>query len=59
VEEIASSGLLHGALYSNFESKEDLFLALMEREIDVHSRDRGAVRRVLRQRSRHGGARAG
>jgi AcrR family transcriptional regulator len=38
VEEIASeAGFSTGALYSNFESKEDLFLALMEREIDSHA----------------------
>ncbi len=40
VEEIASSaGFSTGALYSNFDGKEDLFLALMEREIDAHSRE--------------------
>jgi AcrR family transcriptional regulator len=38
VEEIASeAGLSTGALYSNFEGKEDLFLVLMEREIDKHA----------------------
>jgi AcrR family transcriptional regulator len=38
VEEIASeAGYSTGALYSNFDSKEDLFLALMEREIDLHA----------------------
>ena len=37
VEEIASeAGFSTGALYSNFEGKVDLFLALMEREIDRH-----------------------
>jgi AcrR family transcriptional regulator len=37
VEEIASSaGFSTGALYSNFDGKEDLFLVLMEREIDEH-----------------------
>ncbi|HEY1834673.1 MAG TPA: TetR/AcrR family transcriptional regulator [Solirubrobacteraceae bacterium] len=38
VEEIASeAGYSTGALYSNFDSKEDLFLALMEREIELHA----------------------
>jgi AcrR family transcriptional regulator len=40
VEEIASeAGFSTGALYSNFESKEDLFLALMEREIERHAQE--------------------
>jgi AcrR family transcriptional regulator len=40
VEEIASqAGLSTGALYSNFEGKEDLFLVLMEREIAEHARE--------------------
>jgi AcrR family transcriptional regulator len=40
VEEIASrAGFSTGALYSNFDGKEDLFLVLMEREIDEHSRE--------------------
>jgi AcrR family transcriptional regulator len=40
VEEIASeAGFSTGALYSNFDGKEDLFLALMEREIDEYSRE--------------------
>jgi AcrR family transcriptional regulator len=40
VEEIASrAGFSTGALYSNFDSKEDLFLVLMEREIDEHARE--------------------
>src|SRR3954470_3704142 len=40
VEEIASeAGFSTGALYSNFEGKEDLFVALMEREIDEHARE--------------------
>ena len=39
VEEIASeAGFSTGALYSNFEGKEDLFLVLMEREIAEHAR---------------------
>lgn len=38
VEEIASqAGFSTGALYSNFDGKEDLFLTLMEREIDEHA----------------------
>ncbi len=46
VEEIASeAGFSTGALYSNFEGKEDLFLVLMEREIEEHTREVGeAVR---------------
>jgi AcrR family transcriptional regulator len=40
VEEIASeAGFSTGALYSNFGGKEDLFLVLMEREIDEHARE--------------------
>jgi AcrR family transcriptional regulator len=40
VEEIASSaGFSTGALYSNFDGKEDLFLVLMEREINEHARE--------------------
>jgi AcrR family transcriptional regulator len=40
VEEIAShAGFSTGALYSNFDGKEDLFLVLMEREIDAHARE--------------------
>jgi AcrR family transcriptional regulator len=40
VEEVASeAGFSTGALYSNFAGKEDLFLALMEREIDAHGRE--------------------
>jgi AcrR family transcriptional regulator len=40
VEEIASeAGFSTGALYSNFDGKEDLFLALMERAIDEHARE--------------------
>jgi AcrR family transcriptional regulator len=40
VEEIASeAGFSTGALYSNYDSKEDLFLALMEREIEEHARE--------------------
>ena len=44
VEEIASeAGYSTGALYSNFEGKEDLFLVLMEREIDEHAREISAA----------------
>jgi len=40
VEEIASAaGYSTGALYSNFDGKEDLFLALMEKEIEEHARE--------------------
>lgn len=40
VEEIAAvAGYSTGALYSNFGGKEDLFLVLMEREIDEHARE--------------------
>jgi AcrR family transcriptional regulator len=38
VEEIASeAGFSTGALYSNFDGKEDLFLVLMDREIEKHA----------------------
>lgn len=44
VEEIASeAGFSTGALYSNFEGKEDLFLVLMEREIDEHASEIAAA----------------
>lgn len=40
VEEIASTaGFSTGALYSNFDGKQDLFLVLMEREIEEHARE--------------------
>jgi len=40
VDEIASeAGFSTGALYSNFDGKEDLFLVLMECEIDEHARE--------------------
>ncbi|HEV2998885.1 MAG TPA: TetR/AcrR family transcriptional regulator, partial [Solirubrobacteraceae bacterium] len=40
VEEIAAeAGYSTGALYSNFGGKEDLFLALMEHEIDAYSQE--------------------
>jgi AcrR family transcriptional regulator len=44
VEEIASeAGFSTGALYSNFDGKEDLFLAVMDRAIDEHSREISAA----------------
>jgi len=49
VEEIASeAGFSTGALYSNFDGKEDLFLELMEREIDEHARE---IEEAVRARS--------
>jgi AcrR family transcriptional regulator len=40
VEEIATrAGFSTGALYSNFDGKEDLFLVLMEREIGEHAKE--------------------
>jgi AcrR family transcriptional regulator len=40
VEEIASeAGFSTGALYSNFDGKQDLFLELMQREIDGYARE--------------------
>src|SRR5271170_8510513 len=40
VDEIAAqAGFSTGALYSNFDGKEDLFMVLMEREIDEHARE--------------------
>src|SRR3984893_8654035 len=49
VEEIASSaGFSTGALYSNFDGKEDLFLVLMEREIDEHARE---ISEAVRERA--------
>lgn len=47
VEEIASeAGFSTGALYSNFDGKEDLFLVLMEREIDEQAREIAAAVRA-------------
>jgi len=44
VEQVASeAGFSTGALYSNFGGKEDLFLALMEREIDTYAREISAA----------------
>ena len=60
VEEIASrAGFSTGALYSNFDGKEDLFLALMEREIDEHAREIGeaVARRTSVAERAAGGAR--
>jgi AcrR family transcriptional regulator len=49
VEEIASmAGFSTGALYSNFDGKEDLFLILMEREIDEHARE---ISKAVRERA--------
>ncbi len=49
VDEIASrAGFSTGALYSNFDGKEDLFLVLMEREIDEHARE---ISEAVRARS--------
>jgi AcrR family transcriptional regulator len=49
VEEIASmAGFSTGALYSNFNGKEDLFLVLMEREIDEHARE---ISEAVRERA--------
>jgi AcrR family transcriptional regulator len=60
VELIASeAGFSTGALYSNFDGKEDLFLALMEREIDAHAREISAAvatRQTVAERAT-GGAR--
>jgi AcrR family transcriptional regulator len=60
VEEIAAeAGFSTGALYSNFDGKEDLFLVLMEREIDEHAReiaDAVRVRQTVSERAT-GGAR--
>jgi AcrR family transcriptional regulator len=40
VEEIASeAGFSTGALYSNFDGKQDLFLAVMDRAIEEHARE--------------------
>jgi AcrR family transcriptional regulator len=48
VEEIASEAAFStGALYSNFDGKEDLFLAVMEREVDRHAR---AIAAAVRER---------
>src|SRR6202011_3737521 len=58
VEEIASeAGFSTGALYSNFDGKEDLFLVLMEREIDEQQReiaDAVSARSSVSERARGG-----
>src|SRR6476646_8049035 len=57
VEEIASeAGFSTGALYSNFDGKEDLFLVLMEREIEEHARE---IEEAVRQSSTVAGRAAG
>jgi AcrR family transcriptional regulator len=49
VDEIAAAaGYSTGALYSNFDGKEDLFLVLMEHELDVHARE---IAEAVRSRS--------
>ncbi|HTZ87137.1 MAG TPA: TetR/AcrR family transcriptional regulator [Solirubrobacteraceae bacterium] len=49
VEEIATrAGFSTGALYSNFDGKEDLFLVLMEREIEEHAKE---IARAVNERS--------
>jgi AcrR family transcriptional regulator len=49
VEEIAAEGgYSTGALYSNFSGKEDLFLAVMDREIDEHARE---IEEAVRERA--------
>jgi AcrR family transcriptional regulator len=61
VDEIASrAGFSTGALYSNFDGKEDLFLVLMEREIDEHAREIAAavnVRESVAERATGGAQR--
>jgi AcrR family transcriptional regulator len=49
VEEIAAeAGFSTGALYSNFDGKEALFLALLDREIDDHARE---IEEAVRERA--------
>ncbi len=49
VEEIAAqAGYSTGALYSNFDGKQALFLALMDREIDEHARE---IAEAVRERA--------
>ncbi len=62
VEQIAAeAGFSTGALYSNFDGKEDLFLVLMEREIDEHAREIAEAVRARSSMSERaaGGGRAG
>ncbi len=48
VEEIAAeAGYSTGALYSNFDGKHALFMALLEREIDAHARE---IEEAVRER---------
>lgn len=58
VEEVAAdAGYSTGALYSNFEGKEDLFLALLQREIERQAKgvsEAVAERRTLDERARGG-----
>ena len=57
VEEIAAeAGYSTGALYSNFDGKEDLFLSLLDREVDRHiSEVQEAARRgTIAERTRGG-----
>jgi AcrR family transcriptional regulator len=49
VEEIAAEGgYSTGALYSNFSGKEELFLAVMDREIDKYARE---IEEAVRERT--------
>jgi AcrR family transcriptional regulator len=49
VEEIAAeAGYSTGALYSNFDGKEALFLTLLDREIDEHARE---IEEAVRERT--------
>jgi AcrR family transcriptional regulator len=60
VEEIATrAGFSTGALYSNFDGKEDLFLELMERAIDEHAEEiaRAVAERPSVSERAEGGAR--
>src|SRR5436853_5449268 len=44
LEEVAAeAGFTKGAVYSNFESKEALFLALVDRELEKRAQEIGAV----------------
>lgn len=58
VDEVAAeAGYSTGALYSNFEGKEDLFLALLQREIEQQAEGVAAAvaeRRTLDERARGG-----
>src|SRR5271163_1891448 len=60
VEEIAAEpGFSTGALYSNFDGKEDLFLVLMEREIDEHAREIAEAVRARASMSERAARRSG